>query len=139
MFAPTALLSLLSFMTVLTLLRYFLFAMAQMRRINTTVYACGRTGERPGNCHVAPINPDADHLGSEESEHYWRMLLQHYRALAGAPQFTASFPPSLVNNNFALLHSPHSSFTRCYKKAPVRSSQLPPQAPSAALQPTVHA
>lgn len=87
------LLSLVSFTTVLTLLHYFLFGMAQTGRINIIVYVCGRTGERPGDCHVAPINPNADHLGSEDSEHYWRVLLQHCTALAGAPQLTASFPP----------------------------------------------
>lgn len=102
MFLPTALLSLLSFRTVLTLLHCFLFGKAQMRRINTTVHVCGRTGERPGDFHVAPINPNGDHLGSEGNEHYWRMALEHYRALAGAPQFTASFPPSLVSNTGSL-------------------------------------
>lgn len=121
MFVPTALLSLLSITTVLTLLRYFLFGMAQTRRSNTTVYVCERTGERPGDCHVAPINPNADHLGSEESEHYWRMLLQHCTALTGAPQFTASFPPSFVNNT-RTLHS-WTSHIAAFYDAPKGASQ----------------
>lgn len=140
MFVPTALLSLLSFTTALTLLHYCLFGMAQMRRINITVYVCGRTGERPGDGHVAPISPNADHLGSEESKHYGRMLSQHCTALAGAPQLTASFPPSLVNYT-RTLHS-WTAHIAVFHDAPkdrkkVRSSQLPLQPPSAALQPIV--
>ena len=51
---------------------------------------------------LAPINPNADHLGSEESQRYWRMPFQHCRALAGALQLTASSPPALVNNTRTL-------------------------------------
>lgn len=140
MFVSTALLTLLSFTNILTLLHYFLFGMAQLRRINTSLCVWGRTAERPGDRHMAPITPNADDSGGEGSEHHWRRLPQQRRALAGAPQFTASLPPSLVSNT-RTLHSwtVHAAgFFTMLQEVSVRSNQSLPVSPSAALWPTVH-
>lgn len=105
---------------LLTQLRYFLFGLAHTRRNNSTVCACGRTGERPGDCHVAPIHPNTGHLGSEGSEHSCRMLFQHCRALPGTPQVTASLLPSLFNNTTSCSRVAHVAV---FHNAPQVTSQ----------------
>lgn len=131
MFLPTALLSLLSFTTVLNLLHCFLLGMAETRS-NTTLYVGGRTGERAGDCRVVSINPKCRSLREWGK---WALLEDALTALQSSGWCTpvhSTLTPSLGNKNLALLDSPRSSFSQ---KTPVRRSQLPLQAPSAALQP----
>lgn len=88
----------------------------------------GRTGGQ-GTAVEQSINPKCRSLRK------WALLKDAVTALQSSGWCTpvhSILSPSLVNKKFALLDSPHSSFSQ---KTPVRR-QLPWQAPSAALQPT---
>lgn len=115
MFVPTALLSLLFFATILTLLHCFLFGMAE-RRSNTTLCWEKRQEGGQGTAVEQSINPKCRSLRKWGK---WALLEGAVTALQSsgwcAPVHSI-LSCSLVNKNLVLLDSPQSSFSQCSER-----------------------